>query len=192
MRNTRIGDAPTRPAGRSLSIGLVVLAAACAELGDESPAAGQGEVAVRSLAAAIEAADTALIVDLFWPHASYDDFAAQHSYEGIDEIVGYLTEPHVWGDDVYKNVGRVHVTERGAVAEWVFSAVQNRPLGDLAPQGTGREVVLSGVTILEMENGRIIRAADYVDTQPLLLQLGARIELPGGRVIEQPAPRPDP
>ncbi len=186
--------APTRLVSRSLPIGLVVLATACAERGqqEESAAAGRAELAARSLAAAVESADTALILDLFWPHASYDDFAAQHSYEGIDEIVGYVTEPHSWGDEIYKNVGRVHVTERGAVAEWVFSAVQNRPLGDLAPRGTGREIVLSGVTILEVENGRIIRAADYVDTQPLLLQLGARIELPGGRVIEQPAARPDP
>lgn len=49
------------------------------------------------------------------------------------------------------------------------------------------EVVLSGVTIIEMEGGRIMRAADYTDTQPLLLQLGARIELPGGGLLGPPS-----
>lgn len=163
---------------RALTL-LIVLAAACtdAEPGP-SVEARQGELALRSLASAFESADTALILDLFWPHATYDDFAAQVSYQGIEEIVGYVTGVHAWGDDVYKNVGRVHLTEAGAVGEWVFSAVQNRPLGVLAPKGTGREVVLNGVTILEMDGGRILRAADYVDTQPMLSQLGARV-VPG-------------
>jgi hypothetical protein len=35
-----------------------------------------------------------------------------------------------------------------------------------------------------MEGDRIIRAADYTDTALLLLQLGSRIELPGGQIIE--------
>jgi hypothetical protein len=156
---------------------------------DRSPDGARGELAVRSLAAAFEAADTTLILDLFWPQATYDDFADQHTYQGIDEIVGYVTGVHSWGDDVYRNVGRVHATDRGAVAEWVFSAVQARPLGELAPTATGREVVLNGVTIVELDGDRIIRAADYVDTQPLLLQLGARIELPGGRVLQLADPR---
>jgi hypothetical protein len=147
----------------------------------------QAELAVRTLMAAYESADTTLLLDLFWPQATYDDFAEQHTYQGLDEIVGYVTSVHEWGDDVYKNVGRVHVTETGAVAEWIFSAVQNRPFGQVAPDVTGREVVLSGVTIIEMEGDRIIRAADYTDTQPLLLQLGARIELPGGGVIGPPS-----
>ena len=36
-----------------------------------------------------------------------------------------------------------------------------------------------------MEGGRIMRAADYVDGVPLILQLGGSIELPGGGVWQQ-------
>lgn len=164
---------------RALTLLIVLAGAACADT-EPGPSleARQGELALRSLAAAFESADTALVLELFWPQATYDDFAAQITYEGIEEIVGYVTAVHAWGDDVYKNVGRVHLTEKGAVGEWVFSAVQNRPLGALAPTGTGREIVLNGVTILEMDRGRILRAADYVDTQPMLSQLGARV-VPG-------------
>lgn len=155
---------------------LLLALCACAE-GSPQPSADarRAELALRSLTSAFESADTALILDLFWPHATYDDFAAQHTYQGIEEIVGYVTGAHAWGDDIYRNVGRVHLTERGAVGEWVFSAIQNRPLGTLAPRGTGREVVLNGVTILEMDGERIMRAADYVDTRPMLSQLGARV-----------------
>lgn len=144
----------------------------------------RGELAVRSLIAAWERADTALIADLFLPQATYDDFPNQITYQGVAEIVGYLTAAHRWGDDVFVSVGNVLATDNGAVAEWVFSAVQVRPLGDAVPTGTGREVVLNGATVIEMQGDRIIRAADYADAVPLWLQLGGRIELPGGAVLD--------
>ena len=50
--------------------------------------------------------------------------------------------------------------------------------------GTGEEVVTNGVTVLEFDGDRIIRAADYADTAPMMLQVGGRIELPGGEVLE--------
>ena len=160
------------------------LVVGCLPRAPEGAASRASELAVRTLMAAWERADTALIFDLFSPQATYDDFANQVTYEGLDEIVGYVTAVHDWGDDVYKSVGRVHASESGAVAEWVFSAIQNRPMGDQVPIATGLEVVLNGVTIIEMENGRIVRAAEYTDTAPMMLQLGGRIELPGGTVLE--------
>lgn len=171
---------------RPWALGLVALItlAACAPGADELPPVSEGEFTIQLLAQAIASADTAVILEIFWPEATYEDYAGQQEHQGIQEIVGYLMSPHSWGDDVYLNVGRVHPTPTGAVGEWIFSAVQTRPLDDRIPEGTGREVVLNGVTIIEMDGGRIIRAADYTDTAPLLLQLGSRIELPGGQVIE--------
>lgn len=160
-----------------------LLTAACAAESVDSAAEEGSELAIRTLIAAWERADTALIEELFWPQATYDDFPNQTTYQGTAEIVGYVTSAHAWGDDVYVNVGAVHAGRTTAVAEWVFSAVQNRPLGDALPEITGREVVLNGVTIIELDGDRIIRAADYTDTAPMWLQLGGRIELPGGATL---------
>ena len=44
---------------------------------------------------------------------------------------------------------------------------------------------MNGVTVLELEDGIITRAADYIDVTPLLLQLGASISLPDGGVMSQ-------
>jgi hypothetical protein len=159
--------------------------ASCQPPGQETnPTLEQNEFTVQALISAWASADTSLISEIFWPEATYDDFPNQTTYEGLQEIVAYITGVHEWGDDIYMNAGLVHVSESGAVAEWTFSAVQRRPMGDLVLEGTGREVVLNGVTILEIVDGRILRAADYMDTAPLMLQLGARIELPGGAVLE--------
>lgn len=151
----------------------------------EQTGSSEAELTIQLLTNAIATADTAVILDLFWPEATYDDFASQLTYQGIQEIVAYLTNAHEWGDDVYMNLGRIHITPTGAVGEWIFSAIQNRPLGDRFPVASGNEVVLNGVTIIEMRGDRIIRAADYVDGVPMILQLGGRIELPGGGVWEQ-------
>ena len=163
----------------------VLVLTACAPVGSgDTVATREAELTIRSLMAAWESADPALLEDLFWPQATYDDFPNQHTYQGIEEIIGYVDAMHSWADGVYMNVGRVHVTSTGAVAEWVFSAIQARPMGQQVTVATGLDVVTNGVTIIEIENGRIIRAADYTDTAPMLLQLGGRIELPGGSVLE--------
>ena len=75
------------------------------------------------------------------------------------------------------------VTTSGAVVEWDFSAIQARPMGAISV-GTGAEVVTNGVTIIELRGDRIIRAADCTDTAPMMLQVGGRIELPGGTVMD--------
>ena len=166
---------------------LVALAVAC-QPSDEL-AISQNELIVRTLIDAVQVADTATIVELFWPEAVYDDYASQLQHRGVEEILGYLTSIHDWADDVYMNVGDVHVGTTGAVAEWIFAGVQARPMGEMVTVVTGLEVVANGVTIVEIDGGRIRRAADYMDTTPMLLQLGARVELPGDGVIELDVPQ---
>ena len=57
-------------------------------------------------------------------------------------------------------------------------------MGERVPEASGREIVLNGVTVIEVEGGRILRAADYLDALPMVLQLGGRVEYPGGAVLE--------
>ncbi|MEQ1855399.1 MAG: nuclear transport factor 2 family protein [Longimicrobiales bacterium] len=176
----------TRSARKPRWLGALLVAAlgagACAPT--EEQAVSQNELLLRSLMDALQSADTATITEIFWPEAVYDDFASQLQYRGLEEIVGYVTSVHTWADDVYMNVGEVHVSQTGAVAEWLFAGVQARPMGELVPEVTNREVVMNGVTIIEVDGGRIRRAADYTDTTPMLLQLGGRMTLPGGGVME--------
>ena len=168
-----------------LALAVLLGTLSCGAPSADPSGSSEAELTIQLLTTAIATADTAVILELFWPEATYDDFAGQQTYQGIQEIVAYLTAVHEWGDDVYMNLGRVHTSSTGAIGEWIFSTIQSRPCCDLLPVASGNEVVLNGVTIIEMEGGRIIRAADYVDGVPLILQLGGRIELPGGGVWEQ-------
>ena len=179
----RAAGSTARRAGTAAGLCLALSACVAAGPADDQQAR-EAELAIRTLMAAWESADVAAIEELFWPDAVYDDFPNQHTYQGAQEIAGYVMALHDWADDVYFNVGRVHVTSSGAVAEWVFSAIQARPIGADVTVATGLEVESNGVTVIELDGDRIRRAADYMDTRPIMLQLGGRIELPGGSVME--------
>lgn len=162
---------------------LALAAAAC--VSDEGPsrAVAENEIAARTLMTVWGTGDIGALAGLFDPDAVYDDYPNQTQYRGLEEIAGYMTHVHDWATAVDMAVLAIHPSEGGATVEWVFSAIQERPIGDRVPVATGREVVLNGVTILEMEDGRIRRAADYIDVLPLVLQLGAEVHMPGGAVM---------
>lgn len=166
-----------------LLVSTLLAPASCIANAGSDDTARAAEITMRSLMAAWENGDRALIEDLFWPEATYDDFPNQHTYQGTAEIVGYMLAVHDWADDVYWNVGQIHIADGWAVAEWVFSGVQARPIGSDVPLASGAEVLTNGVTIIQMEGDRIIRAADYMDTAPMMLQMGGRLEMPGGSSI---------
>jgi hypothetical protein len=164
--------------------GLFLALASCApQVDGPSPTAARNEVLARTLMTVWETGDANVLADLFSPQAVYDDFPNQTRYQGLEEIMGYVTHVHDWADAVSMGVTAVHASEEGAVVEWVFSAIQAAPIGTRVPVATGREVVLNGVTILEIDGRSIVRAADYMDVLPFVLQLGAEVHMPGGPVL---------
>ncbi len=163
---------------------LCLVLTACAGTADRpSPVVARNEVLARTLMTVWESGDANVIRDLFSPQAVYDDFPNQTQYQGIEEIVGYLTHVSDWADAVNVGVTDVHASEDGAVVEWTFSGIQAAPIGTRVPVATGREVVLQGVTVLEIEGGRVARAADYLDVLTFVIQLGAEVHMPGGSVL---------
>lgn len=150
----------------------------------EDQAASLGNYLLQSLVFARQTADTMMIAEIFQPDATYDDYPDQVQYQGLGEIIGYLTSVHDWADDVYLNLGSVQTGPTGATGEWLLAAVQARPVPEVITTATGKEVVISGVTVLEIEGGRIARAADYWDRSTFMLQLGGRIQLPDGTILD--------
>lgn len=163
--------------------GVLAMLAACGPRQGPSPTVARNEVVARTLMEAWRSGDRDLLADIFAPDAVYDDFPNQIQYQGIQEITGYVQAVQAWAEGLSIDVSAVHASEEGATIEWIFSATQARPIGDRVPVATGREVVLNGVTILEMDEGRIRRAADYQDALAFVLQLGAEVRMPGGGVV---------
>jgi hypothetical protein len=172
-----------RPAMAVALLALLLTLAACPARGP-SALLHDNELTARTFMAIRESGELDELAHIFYGDAVYDDFPNQVQYRGLEEIAGYLTYFTDWATAVSLGVSAVHPSETGATIEWVFSGVQERPIGGMVEVSTGRDVLLHGVTILEIEGDRIRRAADYVDMLPLVLQLGSEIRLPGGNVMK--------
>jgi steroid delta-isomerase-like uncharacterized protein len=181
------GPALTSSRSAVALLALPLILAACAR-GGPSSLLNENEITARTLMSVWETGEIDELARLFYGDAVYDDFPNQAQYRGLEEIAGYVTHLHDWADAVSVSVSEVHVSETGAVVEWVFSAVQDKPIGNQVPVATGREVLLNGVTILEIDGGRIRRAADYIDVLPMVLQLGAEVHMPGGSIVRLDLP----
>ncbi len=165
---------------------LALLSVACSPAGSRpSQAEAESEYAIRSLLSMVGSGDASEVAGLFHPDAVYDDYASQHQFRGLEEIAGYITGGTRWATAVSLDVMAVNAWGTGAVAEWVFTGIQDRPIPGFLPVVTGNEVVLTGITLIQMEDGRIRRAADYQDALPLVLQLGGEVHMPGGVLLRQ-------
>jgi len=182
-------ERPAAKVGAAAACLLAVpLILACCVRGGPSPLLNENELTARTFVSLWESGETEDLAHLFYGDAVYDDFPNEAQYRGLEEIAGYVTHVHDWADAVSMSISEVHVSESGAVVEWSFSAVQDRPIGTRVPVATGRDVLLNGVTILEIDGGRIRRAADYIDVLSFVLQLGAEVRLPGGTVLKLDLP----
>jgi len=130
--------------------------------------------------------DVSRLSEIFDSSATYDDFPNHRTYTGLKEIAGYFKHVHSWARGGHIEVRTLKTFSDYAVIEWTFTGVQGRPVGEIVKEATNRKVSLEGVTLLEMTDGRIARAADYIDVLTFVLQLGAKVSLPGGTVLEVP------
>ena len=174
---------------RACSLALVLLTAACAQRTSEpSPIVKENELTANLLMNAFETGDVSQLGSLFFPSAYYDDYSSARQYRGLEEISGYVRSLQDWANSIIMSVDKVHAWEGGAVVEWTLSAVQDKPIPGRVTEATGHEIVVNGVTILEISNHRITRAADYMDNLNMMLQLGGELHMPGGLVIKNEVP----
>jgi len=163
---------------------MILLALAMGATG-EHPEPGQ--LAAR-LMRMWETGDTSALEGLTAPGVVYDDIPNGEQYRGRAGVAGYIGHVHSWASDISIEVLRLHTGPDFAVAEWRMRGLQDRPIGGRIPVATGRRFELKGLTLVETRNGRIQRAADYIDVLGFVLQLGAHVTLPGGATLPPKAP----
>jgi len=116
----------------------------------------------------------------------YDDVPNGIRFEGSEGLRQYVNHVHSWAGQVDIEIMAIHHGPDAAVAEWRMTGVQEGPIPGRIPVATQRPFELSGSTLIELRDGRIVRAADYLDTLGFVLQLGARVALPSGVVFPPP------
>ena len=93
---------------------------------------------------------------------------------------------------VFLEVIAYHSADGMAAAEWVLDGTRLSPSPDSLVLRWFR---VDGVTLIELEDGLIVRAADYGDPTSLVLAEGGIVVLPGGdtlRALPETVTRPPP
>ncbi|MFC1628907.1 ester cyclase [Gemmatimonadota bacterium] len=127
---------------------------------------------------AVEDLDEIIAID-----SAYEAAQQGYVYEGIDAIKGYVGHVRMFASDLRVEVLSVNSTKTTAVLEWEMTGVQTQPIPGRVVVATNRNFSIKGVTLVEVEGGLIKTATDYMDVLGFVIQLGARVELPGGVVL---------
>src|SRR5919204_4129110 len=122
---------------------------------------------VQRFATTFNARDVDGLLACFTERASYtDNFFGEHS--GRDALRAMFERMFREGRDYVWRMESIVETPVSAAAEWTFSYV----VTEAGPRSAGREVRFRGMSIFELDGGRIARYREYFDTGVALLQLG--------------------
>lgn len=122
---------------------------------------------VREFERAFNHQDLDALVACFTPTGTYrDTFFGEHA--GSDGLRAMFARMFHEGRDYKWSMDAVVETAECAAAEWTFSYV----VTDAVPRSTGKSVRFRGMSIFELDGGRVARYREYFDTGAALLQLG--------------------
>ena len=130
-----------------------------------------------------ESGDTTITENIFLEDCEYTDVANNQTFSGIKGVNKYVSHIHNWASDVKMEIRNINVSENMGFVEWTMTGKQTEPIGGRVLIATNRDIMLNGVTLAEIEGGKINKASDYMDVLGFVVQLGSKIELPGGVVI---------
>ena len=122
---------------------------------------------VQDFAKAFNARDVDELLACFTERASYtDNFFGEHrGRDGLRAMFGRMFRE---GRDYVWQMDKIVEPPAAAAAEWTFSYV----VTDAVPRSAGRKVRFRGMSLFDLEQGRIARYREYFDTGVALVQLG--------------------
>jgi steroid delta-isomerase-like uncharacterized protein len=132
-----------------------------------------------------DSGDLEMIDELFVDECVYEDVPDQTSYQGKDEVKGFLGELFEWSSDLKISYTNKYYGDDWAIVEWIWSGTQTGDIRGLI-KSTGKEYSIRGTTIIELKRGKIKRLSDYYNSGRFLYQLGVKFVFPSGEILEMP------
>lgn len=141
------------------------------------------EIQGRALLAVWESANMQDLDKIMVENSVYEAVQQDYVYNGINEIKDYVGHVRLFASELSVEVHSVKSTKTMAVLEWAMTGIQSQPIPGRVVVATNRKFRIRGITMVEVQDGLISKATDYMDLLGFVIQLGGRVELPGGVVI---------
>lgn len=146
--------------------------------GEEAPPIG--ERVATELIEVWRTGDRIAAEELLDPAVTWDDRSSGTSALGFPEVVEYLLGIHTWTESLFVDAVSIQATDNSASVEWIMEGVTTA----IDDPGTRSHFRVEGVTLLEIERGRIVAAVDYSSPLNLILARGGSVTLPDGTVLQ--------
>ena len=126
---------------------------------------------VKDFERAFNSQDVEALLECFTERGTYhDNFFGAHA--GRAALRGMFERMFHEGRDYAWTMEKIVESPARAAAEWSFSYV----VSDAIPRSAGRKVRFRGMSVFELEQGKIAAYREYFDTGVALLQLGFQPE----------------
>jgi steroid delta-isomerase-like uncharacterized protein len=122
---------------------------------------------VKEFEVAFNRQDVDALVACFTPGSTYRD-ALYGDHAGTAALRDMFARMFREGREYAWTMDSIVETPARAAAEWSFSYV----VTEAVPRSAGRRIRLRGMSLFELEGGRIAAYREYVDTGVAMLQLG--------------------
>ena len=122
---------------------------------------------VKEFEAAFNRRDVDALLACFTPGSTYRD-ALYGDHAGTTALRDMFEQMFREGRDFAWRMDSIVETPAQAAAEWTFTYV----VTEAVPRSAGRKIRLRGMSLFELEGGKIAAYREYVDTGVALLQLG--------------------
>ena len=168
-------------------MGLILCTSSCGNQNKDDKTNFDEKLAVEKLGSQLmstwENGDVTHLENIFHHDVEYVDIPNNHVFKGIEEVKSYISHIHSWGSNIQMNIRSTEYTNENGYIEWTMTAKQTSPIKGKVEVATNKDIVINGVTLIETKDGLIIKATDYLDALGFVLQLGSKVELPGGVTI---------
>ena len=124
---------------------------------------------IKDLDAAWASHEMEKILPFFTEECIYEDVASGEVFHGEEELRGMIKGYFEAFPDL-RTETKCFSSGNKVCMEWIMTGTHSGRFGDFEP--TGRNFSIRGVSLSELENGKIKRNADYYDSASLMRQLG--------------------
>ncbi len=178
MQNRGLSHPTSR---RIIVASLIAVLSSSAGCTTDEAAPPVGERVGTALIEVWRSGDRVAAEDLLDAAVVWEDRSSGTTAQGFPEVVEYLLGLHTWAESLFVDMVSIQATDHAATVEWVMEGV-TRPRDDPNRQAHFR---IDGVTVLQIESGRIVGAVDYSNPIGLILARGGRVTLPDGTELQR-------
>jgi len=120
--------------------------------------------------------DLSIADEIYSPEFVYHHLNIYEDRTGIDTFKEFVASIRTTYPDFFVVFENTFIEGEWATAQWTISGTNTGPRGDLPP--TGKKMKVSGVTIYQIKDGKVVEEWVYYNQGAILKQLGYTLNPP--------------